>query len=248
MGLMCGNLHLDIPEWCEPEWRGLLEACLEPNPGNRPSMRELAKQLEAIRDQQVAHERQQQEEEQQQASKVQQAAPAVQPVVNPQQQGAGEPALVQRIQQQMQQLSTQPAHVQPPLPTPVALLHRQQQQEQQVYDKLQPVPGYIEGLQQLNQQHMHQDQLLTDECAWRKQQMASQQEHAAQLALHGISLSAHAGVLAAVSHAPVLVPDTGQVGLQHHALQQLHLQQTCGLLQPPLPLQPPVGSGFIQLT
>ena len=38
MGLMCGNLHLDVPEWCETEWRGLLEACLEPNPSNRPSM------------------------------------------------------------------------------------------------------------------------------------------------------------------------------------------------------------------
>ncbi|WIA22655.1 hypothetical protein OEZ86_009625 [Tetradesmus obliquus] len=58
MGLMCGNLHLDIPEWCEPEWRGLLEACLEPNPSARPSMRELARQLEAIRDQQLAHEQQ----------------------------------------------------------------------------------------------------------------------------------------------------------------------------------------------
>ena len=50
MGLMCGNLSLDAPAWCEPEWRGLLEACLEPNPGNRPSMKELARQLEAIRD------------------------------------------------------------------------------------------------------------------------------------------------------------------------------------------------------
>ncbi|KIY99382.1 hypothetical protein MNEG_8576 [Monoraphidium neglectum] len=54
MGLMCGNLHLDVPSWCDAEWRGLLEACLEPNPGNRPSMKELARQLEAIRDQQAA--------------------------------------------------------------------------------------------------------------------------------------------------------------------------------------------------
>lgn len=54
MGLMCGNLHLDVPSWCDAEWRGLLEACLEPNPANRPSMKELARQLEAIRDQQVA--------------------------------------------------------------------------------------------------------------------------------------------------------------------------------------------------
>ncbi|KAI8469014.1 MAG: hypothetical protein J3K34DRAFT_514681 [Monoraphidium minutum] len=54
MGLMCGNLHLDVPSWCDAEWRGLLEACLEPNPANRPSMKELARQLEAIRDQQAA--------------------------------------------------------------------------------------------------------------------------------------------------------------------------------------------------
>lgn len=52
MGLMCGNLHLDVPDWCEPEWRGLLEAALEPNPIMRPSMRELARQLEAILEQQ----------------------------------------------------------------------------------------------------------------------------------------------------------------------------------------------------
>lgn len=52
MGLMCGNLQLQIPEWCEPEWRGLLEACCEPNPGNRPSFAELQRQLTAIYEQQ----------------------------------------------------------------------------------------------------------------------------------------------------------------------------------------------------
>ncbi len=52
MGLMCGNLTLEVPEWCEPEWRGLLEACLEPNPSNRPSFRDLARQLDAIYEQQ----------------------------------------------------------------------------------------------------------------------------------------------------------------------------------------------------
>lgn len=54
MGLMCGNLHLQVPESCEPEWRGLLETCIDYNPTSRPAMRDLAKQLEAIRDQQVA--------------------------------------------------------------------------------------------------------------------------------------------------------------------------------------------------
>ncbi|KAI8467818.1 MAG: kinase-like protein [Monoraphidium minutum] len=47
-GLMCGGLHLDAPPWCEPEWAGLLEACLEPNPDNRPAMRDLCRHLEAI--------------------------------------------------------------------------------------------------------------------------------------------------------------------------------------------------------
>ena len=77
MGLMCGNLHLDVPEWCEPEWRGLLEACLEPNPSNRPSMKELAKQLEAIRDQQQQQQAEQQQllqEQQQQLLQQQQRA------------------------------------------------------------------------------------------------------------------------------------------------------------------------------
>ena len=60
MGLMCGNLSLPVPDDCEPEWRGLLEAALEPNPGARPSMRELAAQLEAIRDQQRALQQHQQ--------------------------------------------------------------------------------------------------------------------------------------------------------------------------------------------
>lgn len=72
LGLMCGNLHLDIPEWCEPEWRFLLEACMEPNPNNRPTMRELARQLEAIRDQQLQHEQELEElETQQQQAQVQ---------------------------------------------------------------------------------------------------------------------------------------------------------------------------------
>ena len=50
MGLMTGSVHLSVPEWCEPEWRGLLEACLDVSPARRPSFKELAAQLERIHD------------------------------------------------------------------------------------------------------------------------------------------------------------------------------------------------------
>ncbi len=52
-GLAAGSLQLEVPPWCEHEWTGLIEACLEPNPANRPSMKDLARQLEAIRGQLV---------------------------------------------------------------------------------------------------------------------------------------------------------------------------------------------------
>ncbi|EFJ50640.1 hypothetical protein VOLCADRAFT_58113, partial [Volvox carteri f. nagariensis] len=45
-GLLHGNLHLAIPPACEPEWRSLVETCMDPNPANRPSFQELAMQLQ----------------------------------------------------------------------------------------------------------------------------------------------------------------------------------------------------------
>ncbi len=45
---MVGNLAPEVPGWCEPEWRGLMDACWEPNPSSRPSFRDLAAQLERI--------------------------------------------------------------------------------------------------------------------------------------------------------------------------------------------------------
>ncbi|GLC52329.1 hypothetical protein PLESTB_000617000 [Pleodorina starrii] len=47
-GLLHGNLHLAIPPACEPEWRSLVETCMDPNPTNRPSFQELAMQLQEI--------------------------------------------------------------------------------------------------------------------------------------------------------------------------------------------------------
>ena len=45
-----GNLAPEVPAWCEPEWRGLMEACWEVNPACRPAFRDLAEQLERIID------------------------------------------------------------------------------------------------------------------------------------------------------------------------------------------------------
>ena len=39
---------MQVPAWCEPEWRGLMEACWEVSPAARPSFRQLAIQLEKI--------------------------------------------------------------------------------------------------------------------------------------------------------------------------------------------------------
>ncbi|GLI67861.1 hypothetical protein VaNZ11_012147, partial [Volvox africanus] len=48
MGLESGTLHLPIPSTCDPEWRSLVETCMDPNPDNRPSFREIILQLQAI--------------------------------------------------------------------------------------------------------------------------------------------------------------------------------------------------------
>jgi serine/threonine protein kinase len=54
VALATGALQLGLPAWCEPEWRGVVEAALDPSPEGRPTMSELAAQLEAIRDQEAA--------------------------------------------------------------------------------------------------------------------------------------------------------------------------------------------------
>lgn len=274
MGLMCGNLHLDIPEWCEPEWRGLLEACLEPNPSNRPSMRELARQLEAIRDQQLAHEQQLQREQQlsrrssQAAQQVQQQVQEVQQVresPRAQQLQPQPPQQVQQLEHQMQQLFAQPAPLppQPQAPAPVALLHHQQRQ--QILEQRQLSQRHIQEQQELSQRHqVQQQQLQVATIESLKQHDAVQHQATAQSALQGINLSAHAGVMAAAHHAAAVQPHVygpGQLGLQHSALQaaaalaaqqhsqqqeQLQLQQACGPLQPQQPLQQPRGLGYIQ--
>lgn len=45
-----GSARLPIPEWCEPEWRALMEACWIEDPTLRPTCRQLVAQLQRIRD------------------------------------------------------------------------------------------------------------------------------------------------------------------------------------------------------
>ncbi|KAK9850775.1 hypothetical protein WJX84_002454, partial [Apatococcus fuscideae] len=47
-GLMMGTLRPEIPAWCEPEWFRLMESCWETNPNLRPSVKQLAAELEEL--------------------------------------------------------------------------------------------------------------------------------------------------------------------------------------------------------
>lgn len=50
MELLISNLLVlvQVPDWCEQEWRLAMEACWEVNPDHRPSLRDLARRLELI--------------------------------------------------------------------------------------------------------------------------------------------------------------------------------------------------------
>uniref|UniRef100_A0A7S0RG56 Protein kinase domain-containing protein n=1 Tax=Chlamydomonas leiostraca TaxID=1034604 RepID=A0A7S0RG56_9CHLO len=74
MGLMNGSLHLSTPASCEPEWRGLIEACMETNPQARPTFKQLATSLERLaRSLAASHQAAQQQAQAQQAAATQQA-------------------------------------------------------------------------------------------------------------------------------------------------------------------------------
>ena len=45
-----GTARLPIPDWCEPEWRALMEGCWVADPSLRPTCRQLAVQLQRIKD------------------------------------------------------------------------------------------------------------------------------------------------------------------------------------------------------
>jgi hypothetical protein len=133
MGLMTGNLHLPVPEWVEPEWRGLMEACWEPNSGARPTTSDLLKQLRAIHAQALAQEAEEAARQQRQAAAAAAAAAAVQEAAPaaPQQQPQTPFAAV------WAQPSAQPEQPQvPALPVVGAMMqqHPQQQLQQEGAD------------------------------------------------------------------------------------------------------------------
>ncbi|XP_058112862.1 uncharacterized protein LOC131255924 [Magnolia sinica] len=47
-GIIKGDLRPEIPNWCDPAWRSLMERCWSSDPDSRPSFSEIAKELRAI--------------------------------------------------------------------------------------------------------------------------------------------------------------------------------------------------------
>lgn len=46
--LMQGTIRLRIPSSCEPEWRQLIEVCMQRDPDARPSFKTLTARLDAM--------------------------------------------------------------------------------------------------------------------------------------------------------------------------------------------------------
>ncbi|XP_059431639.1 uncharacterized protein LOC132165163 [Corylus avellana] len=47
-GIIKGNLRLEIPSWCDPTWRSLMERCWSSDPDSRPAFSEIAKELRTM--------------------------------------------------------------------------------------------------------------------------------------------------------------------------------------------------------
>ncbi|XP_077240152.1 uncharacterized protein LOC143881044 [Tasmannia lanceolata] len=47
-GIFKGDLRPEIPRWCEPGWRSLMERCWSSDPNSRPSFSEIAKELRSM--------------------------------------------------------------------------------------------------------------------------------------------------------------------------------------------------------
>ncbi|PKI75717.1 hypothetical protein CRG98_003860 [Punica granatum] len=47
-GIINGNLRPNIPSWCDPVWRSLMERCWSSDPESRPSFSEVAKELRTM--------------------------------------------------------------------------------------------------------------------------------------------------------------------------------------------------------
>lgn len=44
-GIMSNSLRPQIPTWCDPEWKSLMERCWSSDPGERPSFSEISQKL-----------------------------------------------------------------------------------------------------------------------------------------------------------------------------------------------------------
>lgn len=240
MGLMCGNLHLDVPDWCEPEWRGLLEACLEPNPAARPSMRELARQLEAIRDDEAS-----------QAAAAAAAATTASTATTATMATTAPPlpprrsspaagvaavtaaaalpamALFQSQQQQQQvpvgasELQQQGGLSQPASEIAAPLMFSQQQLLAQVAQQ-----------QQLQQQHEQQHECIhLDQVAQVLLQQQVQHNMASAAALAAAAPGMGSTVALLPQQQPLLPISVGMAGPQQHLLQGLSAAQQCALQQ-----------------
>lgn len=47
-GIVKNTLRPPIPEWCDPEWRKLMEQCWSADPGARPSFTEITYMLRSM--------------------------------------------------------------------------------------------------------------------------------------------------------------------------------------------------------
>ncbi|PSS20906.1 Serine/threonine-protein kinase [Actinidia chinensis var. chinensis] len=47
-GIIKGNLRPEIPSWCDPAWRSLMERCWSSDPESRPAFSEITKELRAM--------------------------------------------------------------------------------------------------------------------------------------------------------------------------------------------------------
>lgn len=44
-GIVHNSLRPEVPSWCDPEWKALMESCWDSEPGERPSFSEISQKL-----------------------------------------------------------------------------------------------------------------------------------------------------------------------------------------------------------
>lgn len=47
-GIVNNTLRPQIPTWCDPEWKSLMESCWAPEPAERPSFSEISQKLRSM--------------------------------------------------------------------------------------------------------------------------------------------------------------------------------------------------------